>query len=64
MAGRASTPEGRARQRRYVVDNSGDTIVERAGQGSDRVWTSVNYALAAGVSIETFTTTNHTGTGR
>ena len=43
----------------YIVDNAGDAIVEGAGQGTlDRVNTSVSYALAAGLEIEAFATTN------
>ena len=46
----------------HYVDNSGDIIVERVGEGSDRVLTSVDYALAAGVEVELFTTTAPAGT--
>ena len=60
--GGADALTGRLGNDNYVVDNSGDTIVELAGQGNDRVWTSASYALGTDVSIETFTTTLHTGT--
>ncbi|PTE08121.1 calcium-binding protein, partial [Mesorhizobium helmanticense] len=46
----------------YYVDHAGDKVVESAGQGQDRVWTSVSYALAAGSSIEVLGTTNDAGT--
>ncbi|HEU5019698.1 MAG TPA: calcium-binding protein, partial [Pseudolabrys sp.] len=36
----------------YYVDSSGDIVLEDAGQGSDRIATSVSYTLAAGVSVE------------
>ncbi|WP_460005872.1 calcium-binding protein, partial [Methylorubrum rhodinum] len=37
----------------YRVDNVGDRVFERAGEGSDTVRASVSYVLAAGQSIET-----------
>ncbi|TJV60307.1 MAG: calcium-binding protein [Mesorhizobium sp.] len=46
----------------YYVDNAGDKMVESSGQGQDRVWTSVSYALSAGSSIEVLGTTNDDGT--
>jgi Ca2+-binding RTX toxin-like protein len=46
----------------YYVDHVGDTVIEAAGQGQDRVWTSVSYALSAGQSIEVLGTTNDSGT--
>jgi serralysin len=47
----------------YYVDNAGDSIVEVAGGGSDRVLTSVGYTLTAGAEVELFTTTNAAGVG-
>ncbi len=44
------------------VDNAGDVVIEAAGQGVDRVLTSVSYTLAAGAEIELFTTTSQVGT--
>ena len=43
---------------RYFVDDPLDGIAEAAGEGDDWLSTSVNYALAAGVSIELINTTN------
>jgi Ca2+-binding RTX toxin-like protein len=36
----------------YVVDNAGDAVTELGGEGFDGIQTSVDYALAAGQSIE------------
>ncbi|TIP69161.1 MAG: hypothetical protein E5X53_21155 [Mesorhizobium sp.] len=46
----------------YYVDSAGDRAVESSGQGQDRVWTSVSYALSAGLSIEVLGTTKDAGT--
>ncbi|MCV3208014.1 calcium-binding protein [Mesorhizobium sp. YC-39] len=46
----------------YYVDHAGDKVIESAGQGQDRVWTAVSYALSAGSSIEVLGTTNDAGT--
>lgn len=46
----------------YVVNDSLDVIVESSGQGDDVVRSSVSYALGAGVSVETMTTSNAAGT--
>jgi len=45
----------------YYVDNAGDSAIEAAGGGSDRVFTSVNHTLTAGSEVELFTTTNTAG---
>ncbi len=37
----------------YLVDNARDVVVEATGQGTDRIVTSVSYALGIGMSIET-----------
>jgi Ca2+-binding RTX toxin-like protein len=36
----------------YFVDNVGDQIAEAAGRGTDKVYTTVDYTLAAGQEIE------------
>jgi Ca2+-binding RTX toxin-like protein len=36
----------------YLVDDSHDYVVERAGEGDDRILTSVAYSLAGGVHVE------------
>ena len=36
----------------YFVDTAADVITEVAGQGSDIVWASADYTLAAGASLE------------
>ncbi|PSJ51413.1 tail fiber protein [Kumtagia ephedrae] len=46
----------------YRVDNAGDVIIEKPGEGNDRVEASVSYKLAAGVSVEILQTTDATGT--
>ena len=47
---------------RYVVDQSGDVIVEAAGEGNDMVIATASYALNAGASVETMTTINANST--
>ena len=47
----------------YFVDSALDRVAESAGQGTDRVFAGVSYALGAGVSVETLGTTNNAGTG-
>jgi Ca2+-binding RTX toxin-like protein len=36
----------------YYVEGPGDVVVEAAGEGQDRIATSISYALAAGVEVE------------
>ncbi len=45
----------------YTVDNAGDVIVETAGQGTDMVRASTNFALTAGANVENLRTTSDTG---
>ena len=47
----------------YIVDQAADQVIEAAGQGTDALYTSVSYALAAGQQIETIATTSQTGIG-
>lgn len=44
----------------YVVDDAGDTVFETVGQGTDRVATTVSWAMAAGQEIEQLTVANIT----
>jgi len=36
----------------YYVDNAGDQVIEAVGGGSDNVFASVDYMLAAGQEVE------------
>ncbi|HTU12208.1 MAG TPA: pre-peptidase C-terminal domain-containing protein [Allosphingosinicella sp.] len=47
----------------YFVDNGTDTVVDAAASGDDRIFASVSYALAAGLSVEILSTDFNTGTG-
>jgi serralysin len=46
---------------RFYVDNASDKVFEKAGGGSDAVYASVSFVLAAGQSVETFATTSQIG---
>ncbi|HTU12232.1 MAG TPA: Ig-like domain-containing protein [Allosphingosinicella sp.] len=46
----------------YFVDGAANIVAELAGQGSDRVYASVSYMLAAGISVEVLSTNNNAGT--
>jgi len=46
----------------HWLDNAGDVVVEAAGEGTDRVFASVSYVLAAGVAAEILSTTSDNGT--
>ncbi len=48
----ADTMIGGAGNDTYNVDNAGDHVVEVAGQGTDTIWTSVDYALTNDQFIE------------
>ncbi|RWP80809.1 family 16 glycosylhydrolase [Mesorhizobium sp.] len=58
----ADTMTGYLGNDEYYVDNAGDKVVEASGQGQDRVWASVSYALSAGSSVEVLGTTRDAGT--
>jgi Ca2+-binding RTX toxin-like protein len=45
----------------FTVDNVGDVVNEAAGEGTDAVFASVNYTLAAGVEVETLRVNVATG---
>ncbi|WP_310468252.1 calcium-binding protein [Sphingomonas sp.] len=46
----------------FYVDAAADTVIELADGGTDRILSSVSYALAAGAHVEILTTTNTAGT--
>ena len=48
----------------FFVDDSGDQVAEAVGEGNDRVFAGVSFALAAGAEIETLSTDFNDGTGR
>ena len=48
---------------RYIVDAAGDLVTELAGEGTDTVLSSVNYALTDNVENLTLTGSAKTGTG-
>ncbi len=50
--GGADTLAGGGGDDRYYVDNAGDQVLEATGQGSDDVYASVDYSLAAGLEVE------------
>ena len=45
----------------YYVDNAADVVTETAGEGTDTVMASVNYALAAGSEVESLRANATTG---
>ena len=47
----------------YIVDNTGDVIVETAGNGADTVWSSADYTLSASIETLNLTGSAVTGTG-
>ena len=50
---------------RYIVDNTGDVVVELANQGNDEIFSSVSYSLAGGFVEQLYLTgtANLTATG-
>ncbi|TFI57118.1 hypothetical protein E2493_16730, partial [Sphingomonas parva] len=59
----ADTMIGGAGNDRYIVDNTGDAIVEAEAEGRDRVLSSVNFVLAANVEELELVGTAQNGTG-
>jgi Ca2+-binding RTX toxin-like protein len=58
----ASTLQGGTGNDTYYVTRTGDSIIEFAGEGSDRLITSVSYTLSAGQEIETVSAADQSGT--
>jgi serralysin len=58
----ASTLQGGTGNDFYYVFQTGDSIVELAGEGSDRIVTAVSYTLSPGVEIETLLAADQNGT--
>ncbi len=46
----------------YVVDNSGDTVIELVGEGNDRVLATASFSLLAGSEVELLTAANQAST--
>lgn len=60
----ADTLTGGAGNDTYMIDNAGDTLVEMSNAGTDSVFSSVNYTLAANIENLTLTGgSNLSGTG-
>jgi serralysin len=57
----ASTLQGGTGDDWYFVFRTGDSLVELAGEGSDRLLAGVNYILSAGQAIETLSTLDGAG---
>jgi Ca2+-binding RTX toxin-like protein len=57
-----STLQGGTGNDWYYVSRTGDSLVEFAGEGNDRILTSVSYTLSAGQEIETLSAVDQNGT--
>ncbi|HTU12209.1 MAG TPA: hypothetical protein VMG08_15065 [Allosphingosinicella sp.] len=62
-AGGADMMNGGLGDDRFFVDTAGDGVSELSSEGNDRIFASVSYALALGVSVETLSTSDNAGTG-
>ncbi|MDQ6434273.1 FG-GAP-like repeat-containing protein [Mesorhizobium sp. LHD-90] len=60
--GLADRLEGLVGNDTYLIYNSGDVVVENAGEGTDRVAAGVSYTLTAGAEVEYLHTTSAGGT--
>jgi Ca2+-binding RTX toxin-like protein len=58
----ASTLQGGTGNDVYYILQTGDSLVEFAGEGNDRIVTTVSYTLSAGVEVETLAAANQPGT--
>jgi serralysin len=56
-----STLQGGTGNDWYYVSRTGDSLVEFAGEGNDRILTSVSYTLSAGQEIETLSAADQNG---
>ena len=59
----ADTMAGGAGDDRYIVDDTGDVVVEQSPAGTDMVLASIDYALGANVEMLTLTGAALAGTG-
>jgi Ca2+-binding RTX toxin-like protein len=59
----ADSMEGGVGNDTYYVDNIGDRVTELTGSGTDKVYSSINYALGANMEQLTLTGTAVRGTG-
>ena len=62
-AGAASALQGGTGDDFYFVNNAGDSVIEFAGEGTDRVFSSVSFTLSAGRAVESLETASQAGTG-
>jgi Ca2+-binding RTX toxin-like protein len=61
LVGNDVTNGGLGNDRHYVTE-AGDVVIEAVGEGSDRVYASVDYVLSAGSEVEILTTNSNSGT--